>query len=240
MPNNPIRAVFLDAGNTLFTEAQPRLETYSKIAASLGGKNDPEGMRTEMAEAYRQLPADIEGCTRFSLGWFRFFNDSVLNKHGVPRANLETAHHALVAHFENPSSYRLFPEVGEVLEKLSSQGILTGIVSNWSENLTTLCKGLGIANQVDFIVASAEVRSEKPEREIFERALFRAGFPPEETLHVRDHMDRDVKGAIQAGLRAALLDRDTEFESTQEGIPVVADLRGILPLVEQTTHAIRT
>ncbi len=240
MPNNPIRAVFLDAGNTLFTEVQSRPATYSRIAASLGGKHDPEGMGAEMAEAYRQLPADIEGCTRFSLGWFRFFNDSVLNKQGVPRGSLEAANNALIAYFENPSSYRLFPEVGEVLEELANQGILAGIVSNWSESLPTLCEGLGIANQVDFIVASAEVRAEKPEREIFERALFRAGVSPEETLHVGDHMDRDVKGAVQAGLRAALLDRNTEFESTQEGIPVVSDLRGILPLVEQATHATRT
>jgi len=240
MPNHPIRAVFLDAGNTLFTEVRPRPETYAAVAASFGGNQDAEAMALDMSDAYARLPSSLDGFMRFSIGWFRFFNDRVLGSHGVPEASLEAAHDALVACFENPSSYHLFPEVGEVLEELSNRGILTGVVSNWSESLPALCRGLGIADRVDFIVASAEVRSEKPDRAIFERALFRAGISPEETLHVGDHMDRDVRGAVEAGLRAALLDRDTEFESTREGFPVVSDLRGILPLVEQATHAVRT
>ena len=54
-------------------------------------------------------------------------------------------------------------------------------------------------------------------------------------------MQRDFSIFLRGSyLRAALLDRDTEFESTREGFPVVSDLRGILPLVEQATHAVRT
>ena len=157
---------------------------------------------------------------------------------GVPDERLAAGHEALVARFEDPGTYRLFPEVLEVLDELRKRGVTVGVVSNWSERLPALLTALGVADRFQFVVTSAEMRAEKPERAIFERALFRAGVPPEEALHVGDHLDRDVRGALGAGLRAALVDRQGAANAP-EGVPVLADLGGILGLVESTSHASR-
>src|SRR5262249_23056469 len=61
---------------------------------------------------------------------------------------------------------------------------------------------------VEFILISETVRAYKPHRLVFERALERLGLLPHEVLHVGDSDVDDVKGAKEAGLRVAWVDRD--------------------------------
>src|SRR5207247_11299986 len=65
---------------------------------------------------------------------------------------------------------------------------------------------LGLSRRVDFVLASAIERAEKPDREMFERALARAGARPEEALHAGDDLEKDVLGARRAGLSSVLVD----------------------------------
>lgn len=239
MAGPTIRAVFLDAGNTLFTERQPRPEIYRLVAQAHGGTAEAGESLEAMEQAFADVPSSVDGNFRYSLGWFRTFNEQVLDALRVPEAKRQAAHEELLATFESDETYRLFPEVRETLEDLANRGMVVGVVSNWSERLPLLLKKLGIDSLLEFIVASAEIKSEKPDRAIFDRALFRAGVPAEETLHVGDHMDRDVRGALRAGLRAALLDRAAEENGTHDGVPVLTDLRGVLPLVCLPAHASR-
>ena len=235
---SPIRAVFIDAGNTLFTERRSRASIYATVARSFGGETNESDAADSMGHAFAEMPTAQDGAFRYSTGWFEAFNHRVLRELGVSEVRWEKAHLELLQRFESPKTYKLFKEVPTVVEKLSNLGVTVGVVSNWSERLPVLREGLGIRDCFDFIVTSAEMKSEKPERNIFERALFRAGVPGEEALHVGDHPERDVRGACEAGLRAALLDRNSEDgNTTREGIPVLSDLHGILPLVEQMQHA---
>ena len=235
---SPVRAVFLDAGNTLFTERRSRAAIYADVAGRFGATVDEEEAADQMGRAFAELPSTLDGNHRYSLAWFQAFNALVLSAMGVPDERLAAGHEALVARFEDPGTYRLFPEVLEVLDELRERGVTVGVVSNWSERLPALLTALGVADRFQFVVTSAEMRAEKPERAIFERALFRAGVPPEEALHVGDHLDRDVRGALGAGLRAALVDRQGAANAP-EGVPVLADLGGILGLGESTSQASR-
>jgi putative hydrolase of the HAD superfamily len=186
-----------------------------------------------LARAHAELPATLDGCYRYSLEWFRSFNERVLLAAGVSARRAPRAHEALVARFQEPRTYRVFPEVPETLAALNARGVLVGVVSNWSEHLPELCRALGLAEHVRFVLASAELRASKPERAIFERALFRAGVPAEETLHVGDHPERDVCGALDAGLRAAWLDRaGAGLPPPREGVAVLRDLGGLPDLLD--------
>lgn len=238
---SPVRAVFLDAGNTLFAERVPRAAIYAAMACSHGGGADEGDAAGQLEHALTELPSMMDGSFRFTLAWFRAFNEVVLGELGVPVDRRAAAHEALAARFESADTYAVFPEVREVLAELANRGMVVGVVSNWSERLPFLLEGLGLSDHFEFIVTSAEMRAEKPERAIFERALFRAGVPADEALHVGDHLGRDVRGALGAGLRAALVDRHANgaAAAAPEGVPVLADLRGILALVEQTSHASR-
>src|SRR5690606_12983726 len=48
----------------------------------------------------------------------------------------------------------------------------------------------------------------KPEASIFLAACERLDVPPDEVLHVGDHVEADVVGAMRAGLRGCWLHRD--------------------------------
>jgi len=235
-----IRAVFLDAGQTLFEERRSRPAIYATVARKFGGEGDEALAAESMERAMADLPRSVEGHYRFSLAWFRAFNERVLGELSVAEGRRERAHHELVARFDNPRTFRLFNEVDRFLEQLGNMEVVVGIVSNWSERLPDLCATLGLADKVQFIVASAEIRAEKPDRAIFERALFRAGVAAEETLHVGNHFDRDVRGALGAGLRAVWLDRNASATSSHDGVPVVSDLMAVLPLAGQASHAGRS
>lgn len=245
MPNIPIRAIFLDAGNTLFTERQPRGSHFAEVANRYRPKSSEpvsaissEQALATMSQVLEDFPNSIGGDFRFSLAWFASYNQQVLKELGVPAEHCEKAHQELVTIFQDATTYQVFPEVPRVLEELANRGIILGVVSNWSENLHDLCVPLGLADKVDFIIASAELRSEKPDRAIFQRALFRAGVSADETLHVGDHLDRDVRGALNAGLRAALLDRSGNHGgATLDGIPVLHDLSDLLVFVTQPASA---
>lgn len=233
MSRSPIRAVFLDAGNTLFTERRPRAAIYATVARAHLSRVSQEDASEWMARVLAELPASVDGSFRYSLAWFRAFNERVLTACGVPEKRLAKAHDELVRRFGDPKTYKVFPEVEAALAELTARGIQVGIVSNWSERLPELCRGLGLTEHVRFILSSAEMRSEKPDRAIFERALFRAGVPAEATLHVGDHFERDVRGALQAGLRAALIDRSgTGPQAVREGVPVLRDLKDLLALLD--------
>lgn len=228
----PIKALFLDAGKTLLTERETRPVIYARLAAEFGGQEDAEAAQESMSRAFAELPQIIEGHYRFSLEWFRSFNARVLGELGVAETRQNDAHERAVAVFEDPATYRLYDDVFPFLEGVRERGLIVGIVSNWSERLPALCQGLGIADLVHFVIASADIKSEKPERECFHRALFRAGAPGEETVHVGDHPTRDVKGALDAGLRAVLLHRDPDSTPPDiEDVTVVRGLDELLPLL---------
>lgn len=234
MAHPPIKAVFLDAGKTLFTEREERAAIYARLASEFGGQDDPELAAELMSRGFSELPKIIDGHFRFSLEWFRSFNAQILGELGVSADAMADAHDRTVAVFEDPATYRLFDDVPAFLESLREFGVTVGVVSNWSERLPVLCQGLGIDGYLDFISASAEIKSEKPERECFQRALFRAGTRGEETVHVGDHPNRDVRGALEAGLRAVLLHRDPQGEPpSMEGVTTVTSLTQLASLLSQ-------
>lgn len=241
MNSSPIRAVFLDAGNTLFTERRPRAEIYSAIAQEFGGPVDAgaENMVSALSRAFAELPQSLEGHFRFSLEWFRHFNRRVLGENGVAEAQSEAAHERVVEVFESAETYRVFDEVPQFLEDLRELGVQIGVISNWSERLPLLFERLELAEHVDFVIASADIRAEKPAREAFGRGLFRAGVPAEECLHIGDHPQRDVGGALASGLRAALLMRpgSTAEALKEDGVPVLENLCQALPLLDAVAQS---
>jgi len=238
MQHSNIRAVFLDAGDTLFRERAGRPSMYAEVATAHGGIADAAAARSALESAVRDLPSSVEGNFRYSLAWFRAFNERVMETCGVDAARHEAAHEELVRRFTDPRSYQVFEEVPEVLEELVGRGFQIGVVSNWSEALPALLEGLGIGASISFVVTSADLRAEKPDRAIFERALFRAGTAADEAVHVGDHFEKDVRGALNAGMRAVLVDRDAETADDREGVPVIGDLRDLLQLLE--AHTVRT
>ena len=77
----------------------------------------------------------------------------------------------------------------------------------------------------EFIVMSVEHGGiEKPDPRIFEIAVREARCEPHELLHVGDHIEYDVRGANDAGVRSVWLNRKGE-----------SSVRGVKPDLEVTS-----
>ena len=110
----------------------------------------------------------------------------------------------------------MFDDVLPVLDRLATQGIRLGIISNWDERLKVLLRRLRLENYFEAIVISCEVGFTKPSPVIFEQAAEKLGLPSAAILHVGDSMEMDVQGAKSAGLVARRIRRGAATGSGEE------------------------
>jgi putative hydrolase of the HAD superfamily len=109
-------------------------------------------------------------------------------------------------HFAETGIWELYPEVTDVLEKLRPRFRLA-VVSNFDGRLRFILEHLGISKFFAQVFISSETGADKPDPEIFRRALKLVDLRPNEVLHVGDDSERDWKAASEAGLSIFRLDR---------------------------------
>ena len=111
---------------------------------------------------------------------------------------------------ERNRNSRPFADVVPGLEALHERYTL-GTLTNGSMRP----ERLGLEKYFDFIVMSVEHGGiEKPDPRIFEIAVREARCAPHELLHVGDHIEYDVRGANDAGVRSVWLNRTGESSSS--------------------------
>jgi len=94
----------------------------------------------------------------------------------------------------------------DAVRKLKAQGLTLGVVSNADGRIEALLAELGYGGLFDVVLDSAIEGIEKPDPEIFHRALDRLGLNARRTIFVGDFYSIDVVGARRAGLGAVLMD----------------------------------
>jgi len=101
----------------------------------------------------------------------------------------------------------LFDDVFPTIKTLKERGILLGVISNASRELSFSCRQVGLTPYLDIVLTSQEAGARKPEPQIFRYALEKVGVPAAEAVFVGDQYDADVIGARSAGLHPVLIDR---------------------------------
>lgn len=228
-----IRAVTFDAASTLIrvtwrpgpfavdclnelgieVDPQPAIERYERLY--LGRL--PEYIAANAAR-------DVAACRSFWRGVSADWLPSI----GVPVSRLaevlDVADKMLYS--GNGRYFAFYEDVKPAVIELSCRGLRLAIISNWDYSLHRIVDSLGGTAWFDPIVASLLEGVEKPDRRLFDLTLSKMGLQPDEVLHVGDNPIDDVQGALGAGLRAVLLDR----EANQSQIP--ADSRVIQSLTQ--------
>ena len=117
---------------------------------------------------------------------------------------------------------------------MEERHLVIGAVSNWVWSLPELLHSLDLVSHFDFIAASARVGFEKPHPGIFRYALREARARPSEVIHVGDHPDADVRGALKIGISPVLIDREQRFgpDDVPPGVPIITALDQLLPIVD--------
>ena len=81
------------------------------------------------------------------------------------------------------------------------------VISNFDGRLRFILQNLGISKYFAHVFISSELGADKPDPEIFRRALKLMHLNANEVLHVGDDPERDWKAAKEAGLLVFRLDR---------------------------------
>jgi REG-2-like HAD superfamily hydrolase len=236
-PMAPLRAVFLDIGDTVMRPNPSWEHLYQVAFQEYGIEVQIDDLRAALRRAYHHggwgFTDGFEPTEETSFARTMEIDRSALAELGIEPMP-EPFFRRLSELFSLTSNWHVFPEVPPTLEALEERGLVIGAVSNWVWQLSELMHALNLVRHFDFIVASARVGFEKPHPQIFRRALEEARVEPGEAIHVGDHLDADVQGALGAGISAVLIDRHERFspDDLPPGTPLIRTLDELIPIVD--------
>ena len=110
---------------------------------------------------------------------------------------------------QHQANRRLLDGALELLEALRGQCRLGIVTNNSAAEQIEKLRALGIAEYFDAVVISEEVGVAKPDARIFSIALQSLGVGAHEAVFIGDNWINDVAGAINAGMQAVWLNRNS-------------------------------
>ena len=206
-----IRAILFDAAGTLFYLTKTVGDHYAHVGREVGLELDAQKLESAFHAAWKQMPQrhPIDGPRKNDdKGWWRELVGHVFDQVAPSVNELDGDNFFEVAyeHFAEAGAWELYPEVPEVLEQLRPRFQLA-VISNFDGRLRLILQHLGISKFFSQVFISSELGAEKPDPEIFRRALNLIDLNADEVLHVGDDPERDWKAAKAAGLLVFRLDR---------------------------------
>lgn len=194
--------ILFDFGDTLLREV--KFDPLSGTAAVLEACNNPKSVSAEEVQKLAfEMNCDLGRKDRnpivevqnipFQKYLYEFFGIDLLKSH----EEIEQIFWDATYKFE-PT-----PGIKEFLGYLKEINMRVGIISNISfsgefirRELETQLPGFNF----EFIIASSDYVYRKPHKRIFELALRKAGLDAGEVWYAGDRFDRDVAGAVNAGM----------------------------------------
>ena len=189
--------------------------------------HDAAGLEAEMlvhlCAALREELPDLDDATfrtRFRNGRDELYGRVLTGELDIPayrRAHLEVACepwgepsealHERVLQLRNDQldRARFVENAVELLRELRAAGVRTALLTNgpsWMQRRKVDL--LGLEAELDAIGISEELGAAKPDPAAFAATLQLIDTPAEETVMVGDHLDWDVRGALDAGMRGAV------------------------------------
>lgn len=231
-----LKAIFFDAAGTLFKTVRPVGESYSLLAKKYGVNVSAEDLRERFRSCFASAPplafpgAPDEEIPELERAWWKELVKRIFAP-SMPFFHFEEYFSELFAYFTDAGAWSLYPETADTLSILKDEGFVLNVISNFDSRLFGILHGLRVASRFDSVIISSRVGHAKPAPEIFHAALNLHGLKAEEAIHIGDSPDKDAAGAERAGLTAVLLDRRETAPSSP--FMRVADLRGVLPIVER-------
>ena len=206
-----IRAILFDAAGTLFFLTKTVGDHYAYAGSEVGLNLDAQQLERAFHAAWQQMPGRpaINGPRENDdKAWWRELVGRVFDQAAPLLSELDRDNFFEIAyeHFAEAGVWQLYPEVLEVLEQLRPRFQLA-VVSNFDGRLRFILQHLGISNYFSYMFISSELGTDKPDPEIFRRAVTIMHLKADDVLHVGDDPERDWKAASIAGLSVFELKR---------------------------------
>jgi len=200
--NFPVLAITLDLDDTLWPFApigaridQVLYEWMLQHSPATAAMYPVVAMRELRERSFRDNPHlhyDLSALRRLTL-------QEALENSGADLGLLEPAYEAFYAARNQVECY---PDAIEALTRIAAR-VPVAALSNGNADLARI----GLDHHFAFQLGSREHGAAKPAASIFHAACERLGVAPAHVLHVGDHVEMDVVGAMQAGLRGCWINR---------------------------------
>lgn len=202
-PLSHIRAISFDLDDTLYDnmpyihEAQNSLNEYIKtqypIAANIPEKKWRD-IRTQTLHEQPELVNDL-GLLRATILTKGFLAA------GMPSNLISAAVTDCYDHFYfKRSDFEVPKSIRKVLKKLAKR-VPIAAITNGNVN----CKAIGIEKYFTCIIHASPTHPMKPHPAMFDYVSAKLKIPSKNILHVGDDLDKDIKGASDAGYQTAWL-----------------------------------
>src|SRR3954471_8723658 len=206
-----ITTIFFDAAGTLIYLPKSVGHHYAFVAERIGLRLDSAHLDRAFADCWKLMPtrSPVDGPRPDDdKAWWRELVDCVLDRVApkIGELDRDAYFEAVYGHFAEAGVWDAYPEVTEVLSNLHGRFELA-IVSNFDGRLRMILEHLGLTKYFAHVFLSSELGADKPDPEIYRRALRLSGKRPDETLHVGDDPERDWEGATAAKLSIFRLQR---------------------------------
>ena len=205
-----LKAIFFDAVGTLFYLNGTVGDHYALVGSEVGLALDAQELEHAFHAAWKQMPqrAAIDGSRENDdKGWWRELVDLVLDEAAPSLSEFDRDNFFEVAyeHFAEAGVWELYLEVPGILQQLQPRFQLA-VISNFDGRLRLILEHLGISKFFTHIFVSSDLGADKPDPEIYRRALKFVDLKPSEVLHVGDDPECDWEAASAAGLSIFRLD----------------------------------
>ena len=206
-----VKTIFFDAAGTLIHLPKSVGYHYALVGRRVGLTLDAVALDRAFAASWKQMPTRpaIDGPRDDDdKPWWCELVRRVIEQvaPGTSELDRDAFFEAAYSHFAEAGVWELYPEVVEVLESLRPRFNLA-VISNFDGRLRMILEHLGVSKFFTHIFLSSELGADKPDAEIYRRALELSAATPDEVLHAGDDPVRDWEGATAAGLRVFRLER---------------------------------
>jgi len=225
----PIKAVFFDAGWTLFRPANTEWFINNKMMACMDRRAfaavPPDKKEAAFGRALRYLnenhllTSDDEEFTQFRM--FYTIIAENLPELALTREQIDAVAYSKVFDMEN---YPYFDDTVTTLEALKG-GYKLGIISDTWPSIERILKAGGIDTFFDAKTYSYLLGVFKPDERMYLHALTQVGLPPEQTIFI-DDSERNLDGAAKCGIQPVLItvNPDTKNSGKYPSISRLSDL----------------
>jgi len=214
------KAVFFDWFNTLAVYHPPREELQSQAIREFGFNVTTEQIRTALLNADKLVfdenarhPLRLRSKEEQTEVYVRYEN-LLLKNAGVDLSEEVSTVAKIYERAEElygDIGFALYDDVIPVMKKLRERDLKIGLITNLEIDMRPICSELGLDSYLDFIVTSGEAGSDKPQPGIFLLALKIAGVNASEAVHVGDQYKIDAVGAMNAGIKPVIIDRNDMY-----------------------------
>jgi putative hydrolase of the HAD superfamily len=230
-----VKAVFLDLYYTLVRYEPPQEELEAKALKDFGINASPEVFHRPLLAANEFMYEEIarrplsQRSKEETMALYTQYQRIVLKEAGI-----EADEKLVLAMLGKMQQFKmklvLFDDVAPTLNDLKGRGLILGLISNVERDLSASLNELGLPSWLSIVVTSLDSGLSKPQPEIFQEAMRRAGVQPSEAMYVGDQYKVDCVGAEHAGMKGILLDRSSYFEEITDCLRIrsLTELAGYL------------